>query len=239
MSPPAGPPSRRLALPLAWALLASPACTPAGYDAAAKTDIDRRVTLLGPPSSTFPAPTATALRPLAIGQWTQHKGLDQLGRPSFVTIKLVGEDLGSYWVEIVEETYLGRNAGKMLVYLGDRTNAAAIDIKILKTMDKRGQVSEVDPRLPEARAAWQGFLSVLATSWQGLPQEDASVPAGAFTSCWKGIAPAGWGPFPGRSTTWWHPAVPLSGLVRTQSLDQPTSLELVAFGDRGAVSEIQ
>jgi hypothetical protein len=141
-------------------------------------------------------------------------------------------------VEVLNETYLGRTGAKLLVYLGDRTNAAAIDIKMLKTLEK-GQVTEVDPRLPEARAAWQGYLSVLATSWQGLPQEDASVPAGIFTACWKGIAPPGWGIFPGRNTVWWHPAVPLSGLVRSQSLDQPTSLELVAFGDRGATSEIQ
>src|SRR3954471_8318903 len=140
----------------ALALFTALACAPSGYDTAARADIDRRVGLLGPPSSTFAAPTATALRPLAIGQWTQHKATDEKGRPSFLTMKLVGEDLGSYWVEIVDETYLGRSGAKMLVYLGDRTNAAAIDIKILKTMDRRGKVTEVDPREPEARAEWQG-----------------------------------------------------------------------------------
>ena len=38
--------------------------------------------------------------------------------------------------------------------------------------------------------------------------------------------------------SWSHAAVPLSGLVRSQGLDKPTTMELVAFGMTGAVSEL-
>jgi hypothetical protein len=38
--------------------------------------------------------------------------------------------------------------------------------------------------------------------------------------------------------SWSHPAVPLSGMVRSEGIDKPSSMELVAFGQSGAVSEL-
>src|SRR6185436_6501254 len=81
---------RRLLLALSLAACAT------GLDPAAKEDIDRRVKALGPPSQTFTAASPTPLA-LVVGQWTQHEMIDDQGRPSFLTTKLVGEDLGSYW----------------------------------------------------------------------------------------------------------------------------------------------
>ena len=38
---------------------------------------------------------------------------------------------------------------------------------------------------------------------------------------------------------WSHPSVPISGLVRSESLDKKTgTMELVAFSETGAVSEL-
>jgi len=37
--------------------------------------------------------------------------------------------------------------------------------------------------------------------------------------------------------TWSHPAVPLTGTVRSQGVDRPFTMELVAFGLSGATSE--
>src|SRR5216117_1858407 len=82
------------------ALLAAPgACAP-GYDPALRRDIDRRVAAISPVAQTFAAPAAPTALPLAVGVWTQYKVTGQSGRPAFLTIKLVGEDLGSYWLEI-------------------------------------------------------------------------------------------------------------------------------------------
>jgi hypothetical protein len=39
-------------------------------------------------------------------------------------------------------------------------------------------------------------------------------------------------------TVWYHPAVPINGAVAFKG-DQGDSQELVAFGDTGAVSELQ
>ena len=79
---------------------------------------------------------------------------------------------------------------------------------------------------------------MLFISWQGQPQEDAAVPAGTFAGCYKMRTDASWGPFSTASMSWSHAAVPLSGLVRSQGLDKPTTMDLVAFGLTGATSEL-
>ena len=39
------------------------------------------------------------------------------------------------------------------------------------------------------------------------------------------------------SDSWAHPAVPLSGTVKSVGIDKPYTMELVAFGTTGAMSE--
>jgi len=207
-----------------------------GFDPAAKADIDRRVKALSPPTQTFPAPTATAPLPPAVGQWTQHVMVDDQGRPSFLTMKLVGEDLGSYWLELLEETYSGRRITKLLIYFGDRS---ALDIRAIKTRVGIGPVKEATrEELGASRTTWAGILSMLAAGWEGSPQEEARAPAGIFAGAYKRQSEPGWGPQLSASTLWLHPAVPLSGLVRAQATPRKNRLELIAFGERGAVSEL-
>jgi hypothetical protein len=210
-----------------------------GIDPAAKEDIDRRVHGLAPPAQSFAAPSAATPLPLAVGQWTQHEMLDDQGRPSFLTMKLVGEDLGSYWLELVEETYSGRRVTKMLVYFGDRSTAAALDIRAIKSRVGKGPVKEAAPEeLRSSRTDWAGVLSMLAVSWQGLPQEEARAPAGIFAGAYRRETEEGWGPLAAKSTTWSHPAVPLSGLVRSQATERRNSLLLTGFGEKGALTEL-
>jgi hypothetical protein len=221
---------------VATCLLASCAT---GLDSAAREDIDRRVKALSPPSQTFPAPLAPTPLPLAVGQWTQHELLDDQGRPSFLTMKLVGEDLGSYWVELVEETYSGRRVTKLLVYFGDRSTPAALDIRAIKSRVGTGPIKDGSPEdLRASRTDWAGVLSMLAVSWQGLPQEDARAPAGIFAGCFKRETEESWGPLLSKSVTWSHPTVPLSGLVRSQGVERRNGLQLIAFGEKGALSEL-
>jgi len=210
-----------------------------GLDPAAKEDIDRRVKALPRPSQTFPAPAGPTPLPLAVGQWTQHQLVDDQGHPSFLTTKLVDEALGSYWLELLEETYSGRRVTKMLVYFGDRSTAAAMDIRAMKSRVGTGPIKEATTdELRTSRADWAGILSMLAVSWQGLPQEEARAPAGIFAGAYKRETEESWGPFLGKSTTWSHPIVPLSGLVRSQAAERKSSLRLIAFGEKGASSEL-
>ncbi|HXI55808.1 MAG TPA: hypothetical protein VNO55_07100 [Polyangia bacterium] len=213
------------------------ACSPS-VDPAAKADIDRRISALAPPSQKFPAPTGFAPLPFQAGQWTQHKLIDDNGRPSFMTYKIVGEDAGAFWLETVTDTYTGRTAMKMLLAIPNRTDPNSIDIRAVTMKDTHGRITNFDgPMLSLIRGTLKGTLSTLSISWQGLPQEDATVPAGTFSGCFKTRTDAAWGPWHSASTSWSHSAVPLSGLVKSQGIDHGNSMELVAFGLSGAVSE--
>jgi hypothetical protein len=213
------------------------ACGPS-IDAAAKADIDRRVAALGPSQQTFPAPSGFVPMPFAAGQWTRHKLVDDKGQPSFVTYKILAQEGDAFWMEIVTDSYTGRTMMKMLVAIPNRMDPSSIDIRAVSIKDRAGHVTNIDgPLLQMLRGSYQSAVSTLVISWQGLPQEDANVPAGAFAGCFRARTDASWGPWHSANTSWSHAAVPVSGLVKSQGIDKPTSMELVEFGLSGAVSE--
>jgi hypothetical protein len=220
---------------LALALVS--ACAPS-IDPAAKADIDQRVAALSAPRQTFPAPSGFVPMPFAAGQWTRHKLVDDKGQPSFMTYKVIAQEGDAFWMEIITETYTGRTMMKMLLAIPNRMDPNTIDIRAVSMKDKNGHVTNLDgPMLSLLRSTYQGTLSTLVMTWQGLPQEDAAVPAGTFAGCYRARTSASWGPWHSANTSWSHAAVPLSGLVKSQGVDKPTSMELVDFGLTGAASE--
>jgi hypothetical protein len=213
------------------------ACAPS-IDAAAKADVDQRVAALGAPRQSFPAPGGFVPMPFAAGQWTRHKLVDDKGQPSFMTYKVLSQEGDAFWMEIVTDQYAGRTMLKMLLAISNRMDPSSIDVRAVSIKDKNGRVTSLDgPMLSLLRSSYQGALSTLVMSWQGLPQEDAVVPAGTFSGCFRARTDASWGPWHSANTSWSHAAVPLSGLVKSQGIDKPTSMELVEFGLSGATSE--
>ena len=213
------------------------ACGPS-VDPALKTDIDRRMASIARPSQSFPAPVGFFPQPLQPGQWTQHKMIyDQ--QPSFLTNKVVGQVGDAFWIESVHESYSGRTVTKILLSIPNRTDPASMEIRGVVMKDRNGHVNSFDgPVLNMMQGMYRSLVSNLIVSWQGQPQENTSVPAGSFTGCFKMRTDAQWGPWKSASTSWSHPAVPLSGMVRSEGIDRPSSMELVAFGLAGAVSEL-
>ena len=218
--------------------VASFGCGPRIHSAA-KADINRRVAALVPSGQAFAAPTTVVPRPLAVGQWTQHLVTDEKGERSLLTYKIVGEENGAYWVEVASESYYGKTVSKLLVVLGDRTNPNTMEVHVVKLKDKNGKViAREGPMVQAVRTTWQSSVNMLAVQWLGLPQEAMSVVAGNFQACFKARTDASWGVWHAASTTWMHPVVPISGLVRSAGIDTPTTVELVGMGDIGATSEI-
>jgi hypothetical protein len=213
-------------------------CGPS-IDPALKTDIDRRIAGLGKPSQSFPGPMGSAApQPLQVGQWTQHRMVyDQ--QPSFLTYKVVGQVGDAFWIESVQETYTGRTVTKILLAIPNRMDPGSMEIRGVVMKDRNGRVTTFDGQLMGMmQGMYRGAVSNLLVSWQGQPQEDASVPAGNFAGCFKMRTDAQWGPWKSAATSWSHPAVPLSGMVRSEGIDRPSTMELVAFGLTGAVSEL-
>jgi hypothetical protein len=214
------------------------ACGPS-FDSASKKDIDQRIAALAHTGQSFAGAAALVPKPLVTGQWTQHLMMNEKGEPSLVTHKIVGEEGGAFWFEVASENYYGKTVSKILVFPGDRMNPSTMEIRAVKLKDKSGKVSQVDgPALQLMRSLWQGSINMLAVSWQGLPQESMPVIAGTFNGCFKASTDASWGVWHSLSTTWMHPMVPISGLVKSAGIDHPTSMELVGFGETGATSEI-
>lgn len=228
--------------PLAYlaTILAAPVLAGCGpsIDPALKADIDRRSASFGRPSQSFPGPVGFTPQPFQVGQWTQHKMVyDQ--QPSFLTTKIVGQLGDAFWIESLHETYSGRTVTKILLSVPNRMDPASIEIRGVVMKDRNGHVQTLEgPVLNMMQGLYRGAVSNLIVSWQGQPQEDASVPAGNFAGCFKMRTDAQWGGWRSASMSWSHPAVPLSGMVRSEGIDKPSSMELVAFGLSGAVSEI-
>lgn len=222
---------------LALGALLGTACAPS-IDPAAKADIDKRVAALGAPRQQYTAPAGFQPLPFAAGQWTRHKLVDDKGQPSFMTYKVLAQEGDAFWLEVVTEAYSGRTIMKMLVAIPNRMDPSSIDLRAVSMKDKDGRVTNIDgPVLSMLRSSYQSTLSTLTISWEGLPQEDAAVPAGTFAGCFRARTDATWGPWHSANTSWSHAAVPLSGLVKSQGVDKPTSMELVDFGLTGATSE--
>ena len=225
-----------LAIALAGVVLV--ACGPS-IDPAAKADIDRRIAAMVPSGQVFPLPAGLDPKPMAVGQWTQHKMVGEKGQPSLVTYKIVGEDAGAYWIEIADESYHGKTVTKVLMAVGDRSNPATMEIRAVKRKDPKGQVTLLQgPMIQSTKSVFQSSINMLAVTWQGLPRETASVTAGTFGGCFKAMTDASWGAWHSTAMSWMHPAVPISGLVKSVGISRPTSMELVGFGDSGATSEI-
>jgi hypothetical protein len=213
------------------------ACGPS-IEPAAKADIDGRVAALQGASGTIPTPSSFEPMPLVGGQWSQYKMIDDKGQPSFLTYKVLGEEGGAFWIETLNETYFGRTAQKMLIAFGSRTDPSQIEIRGVVTLDRRGNINPMPPTMmPMFQSMFKGVVSALVINWQGLPQETAVVPAGRFDGCVRARTEAQWGPWKSTADSWRHPAVPISGLVRSQGVDHPFTMELVAYGMSGATAD--
>jgi hypothetical protein len=219
--------------------VASSACGPS-IDPAAKADIDRRIAALQPGANAVPAPAPGmfAPMPLAVGQWTQYKMINSDNEPSFLTYKVIGQDGDAVWLETVNDGYRGRTMQKILVAFGNRMDPNQVQIRAISTKDAKGRVNEVPPpMISMLQSTYRSAVAMMVINWQGLAQESASVPAGRFDGCFKARTEAQFGTFRSTADSWSHPAVPLSGAVRSQGVDHQFTMELAAFGTSGAVSE--
>lgn len=221
------------------ALLSLGGCGPS-INAASKADIDRQIAALQAPSASIPAPAAGDFSPMpfAAGQWSKFKIVNDKGEPSFYTYKILGEEAGAFWVEVAMDGYQGKTLQKMLVYFGSRTDPKDLEIRAVITKDVKGNTNEL-PRemMPMMQNLYKSAVTSLVLSWQGLPQESASTPAGTFQGCYKTRSKAQWGPWKSEADSWSHPAVPINGLVKSRGVDKKFDMDLVAYGLKGAVSE--
>ena len=217
--------------------LAFAACGPS-INAAAKADIDARVAALQPSTAVLPPPAGFQPMPLSPGQWAQYKVTDDKGQPGFMTYKVLGVEGDAFWIEILHEAYTGRTGQKMLLALGNRMDPSQIDIRAIVTLDAHGNVNQMPQAMMSfLQSTFKGAVSSMVLNWQGLAQESVTVPVGRFDGCFHNRSEGQWGTWKSTADSWSHPAVPVSGVVRTQGVDHPFTMELAAFGLTGATPD--
>jgi hypothetical protein len=65
------------------------------------------------------------------------------------------------------------------------------------------------------------------------------VPPGRFAGCFRVRSECEWaGFFHSVWDSWWQPAVPILGMVRSREVGKPFTMELVSYGLSGALSEL-
>ncbi len=220
---------------LAFAL-AIAACGPS-INKAYKADIDARTAALKTGSASFAAPSAFTPMPLAVGQWAEYHSVDEDGEASFMTMKIVGQQGNAFWFESENKTYHGMTASLTLMDPGDRKSVDSINILASRSMDASGAVQETPPELiGMMQSMLKKSLSTLVVSWENQPQENASVPAGTFTNCFKAKSEVSIMGMHMSSMVWGHPEVPVSGTVKSEGIDHKHTMTLVSFGTSGAKS---
>ena len=201
---------RPIAVPLPLFVAAAVVCAACGpsIDPAAKADIDRRAAALQAGTNAFPtpAPGMFAPMPFAVGQWTQYRMTDDKNQPSFLTYKLVGQDADAVWLEMVNEGYQARQSRRCWSRSEAAWTSSQVQVRAMTMKDAKGNVTEMPPTVIwMMQSTYQSAVSMLVLNWQGLPQENAAVPAGRFDGRFKARTEAQWGP---------GAASPIPGLIR-------------------------
>jgi hypothetical protein len=214
-------------------------CASDGIDSAAKADIDQRLSQLQPSEETFP-PSESFL-PMAFkpGQWTRYRVVNEKNEASIVTAKLIGQDEGSYWLEVVDETYRGREVVKLLIQMLAGRDPTGVEVRAGRVrVGKEKPVLLEGPALDQAKERYRAQLDLLALVFESDVKDDAKTPAGHFIGCYSARVDDAWGPLRAPAVLCAHPSVPLSGIVTAKAVGKPGSMELIGFGVTGADTEL-
>ena len=131
----------------------------------------------------------------------------------------------------------------MLVAFGSRTDPNQVEIRAVKTKDQQGQRERAAAAtmMPMLQSTYRGAVSsLLIISWQGLPQEsDRGAGRDGSTAVSRRAPTRSGARGAAVADSWAHPAVPLSGAVRTAGGRQAVrTMELVGVRHvRGAAGE--
>lgn len=178
------------------------------------------------------APAGAQPLALTVGQWTRHRVADR-GSEYTRTLRVVGEEGGAFWFEVVSGAADAGTVVQVLMDPKDRRDPAQAEIRAAKVRMPNGFVKEVrGPLLGPSIPGYKSLLSdVFIPSLDGAAREDATVRAGTFHGCFRTSDATG--------TRLLHPRVPIDALVKSESADHAVSNELIDYGEKGAISEIE
>ena len=182
----------------------------------------------------------TQVMPYAVGQYVVHGVTDGDDRADLRTA-IVGKEDGYWIVETSSLTPSGENIMQMAVSGMEEAqknmDPDAIDLKWIKMKSPDSdEIQKIDGMvLSMSKSAYRKGLTGLVIKMDGGSGTAAvRVPAGTFNGCTKVKSRVETFIADYESEGYHHPSVPLNGMVRSVSLDDGTTTDLLEFGTSGA-----
>jgi hypothetical protein len=185
-----------------------------------------------------PAPESPVPRPLKVGQFVRYK-VTEKGQEREFSYAIVGEEAGAHWIQVVTEKTGRRVVIQILLRIGNRSQPNSA--KLLAVKMKMG------PMVREFRGATLAAMrkrvddvmgDLVVPGLDGLKQEDVTVPAGTFKSCYVRDAQVTMFGLHSESRQWFNTRVPLLPLVKSKGLKTDYMMELAEYGETGAKNEL-
>lgn len=186
-------------------------------------------------------PSGQALAAFSVGQWTKYRVDLGDGQLTDLSYKIVGEEAGAHWLEIVRGPAGAGTVIQLLVKVPNRNDPNSLEIQAAKIRMPSGHVREIRGKMlePTAEGYKRSLADIFLPALGEAPQEDVTVAAGTFRGCFKTTQKAETKQGAQSYNVWVHPAVPISGLVRSEPVGARGKTDLVGYGSSGAVSEIK
>lgn len=192
----------------------------------------------GVAGNAVPAPIVSRPLPLAKGQFVLYRVTDDAGQHDF-SYSVVDEEGGAHWIQVVTERSGRRVVIQLLLKIGERNTPSTAELLAVRmkmgssTREFRGAL------LAQARKSVADVMKELdVPGLDGLKQEDVTVPAGTFKSCYYREATMTLYGFHSRNKSWLHTGVPVLALVKLVSVGKNFTMELKEYGITGAKSEL-
>lgn len=190
----------------------------------------------------FPSPSSWEIRPYVVGQWIRVSLTSGNEPPADHLFKIVGQEGNAFWLEVEAKTPAGTNVTQLLLDDSIRKGYKSGIIKKARLKPPGGQVQELSgATLALAAGVVDQYLGVLDQAQLSKAQRaDATVPAGNFRGCYVLESDKPVMGIPVKSKSWYHPQVPVMGLVRSESVvnGKPSKMELLEIHESGAKSAI-
>lgn len=182
--------------------------------------------------------------PYAVGQYVVY-GITDGEEKSVYRTAIVGREGDAWVVEMSTLSPTGQTTMQMavtgLTNVQESMDPDQMDLKWIKMKSGDGEVQKIDGMvLGMMKGTYKKALTGLIVNFQPETGSSAAVrvPAGTFNGCTKATAmvETSMGDF--ESVGYWHPSVPMNGMVRSTSEEDNTTMELLEFGLSGAKATI-
>jgi hypothetical protein len=190
-------------------------------------------------SSTSYSISGKFVKPMAleVGQWVSYISNNE-GKKSISKTSIVGKEGDAWIIESYSLTESEEGCVQMCISGIDKFtgNPDDLDIKWVKMM-KNGQLSIIDgPVLSLTKSFYKKGLTNFGVNVAGsLDGGSVNVPAGTFKGTAKVRSEVSFIGSTYTSDGWYHTSVPISGMVKSTSVENNSTIELLDFNTSGAV----